>query len=648
MMIWLKYLGLSGIGIALFYLLGVALLRKSTLLRAKRWYYLIAIASCLLLPLLSIAAPERDMDEAQDRLLPSFTIVIEEEPTITAPATKRNSIDWSRVLMATWAIGAASTLIWLTSGGYKLYRLCRTSTKRELSNNATLYEVDEELAPFTIGRAIFIPKSLSNSDITPTILSHELEHIRQKHYWDIIISTVLQPLQWWNPCAWGLLQQLRTNLEYLADQGVLREGRDRKTYQYQLLECTLGRKVELPSLSFSMQNLKKRIVMMNSKNKTNKKLAIVYALSALPVLAFLALGTQMVTIKQAKASTITEVAPPPTKDKVFEKLDEMPEFPGGGKAMMQWLSHNIQYPKDAIDAKIEGRVVVSFIVEKDGSISNAEVKKGVYESLDKEALRIVNAMPKWKPGMQAGQPARTRFFVPINFKFAQPAVQGEKVFDYLDDMPEFPGGQAAMMQWLSQNIQYPKEAVDGNIKGRVIVSFIIEKDGSISNAKVTKGVHESLDKEALRVVSAMPNWKPGMQDGQPARCQFTLPVSFKFAQPAVQEEKVFEYLDDMPEFPGGGKAMMEWLGQNIQYPKEAVDAKVEGRVMVSFVIEKDGSVSNAKVIRSIDPLLDNEALRVVNAMPNWKPGMQDGQPARVRFTIPVSFKLPKPATAPTK
>ena len=416
MMIWLKYLGLSGIGIALFYLLGVVLLRKSTLLRAKRWYYLLAIVFSLLLPLFSLAVPEREVEEAQDKLLPSFTIVIEEEPTITAPATKRNTIDWTRVLMATWAIGAASTLIWLTSGGYKLYRLCRTSTKRELSHNATLYEVDEELAPFTIGRAIFIPKSLSNNDITPTILSHELEHIRQKHYWDIIISTVLQPLQWWNPCAWGLLQQLRTNLEYLADQGVLREGRDRKTYQYQLLECTLGRKVELPSLSFSMQNLKKRIIMMNSKNRTNKKLAIVYALSALPVLAFLALGTQMVTIKQAEASTITEVTPPPTKDKVFEKLDVLPEFPGGGKAMMEWLSQNIQYPKEAVDGKIEGRVMISFVIEKDGSVSNAKVFRGIDESLDNEALRVVNAMPNWKPGMQDGQPARARFTIPVSFK----------------------------------------------------------------------------------------------------------------------------------------------------------------------------------------------------------------------------------------
>ena len=531
MMTWLKYLGLSGVGIALFYLLGVVLLRKSTLLRAKRWYYLIAIVSSLLLPLLSIAVPERDVKEAEDRLLPSFTIVIEEEPIITAPATRGNTIDWTRVLMATWAIGAASTLIWLTSGGNRLYRLCRTSTKRELSHNATLYEMDEELAPFTIGKAIFIPKSLSNSDITPTILSHELEHIRQKHYWDIIISMVLQPLQWWNPCAWGLLHQLRTNLEYLADQGVLREGRDRKTYQYQLLECTLGRKVELPSLSFSMHNLKKRIVMMNSKNKTNKKLAIVYALSALPVLAFLALGTQMVTIEQAKAGTTTEVAPPPTVDKASRQVDVLPEFPGGQKAMMQWIAQNIQYPKEAAKANIGGSVIVSFFVEKDGSISNAEVIKSVHELLDKEALRVVNAMPKWKPGMENGQPVRTRFFVPISFKSQQSAEAKGEVAEFLEDMPEFPGGMAEMMQWLSQNIQYPKEAVDGHIEGRVMVSFVVEKDGSISNAEVKRSIHELLDKEAIRVVSAMPKWKPGMENGQPVRARFNIPVTFKICKP---------------------------------------------------------------------------------------------------------------------
>ena len=272
--------------------------------------------------------------------------------------------------------------------------------------------------------------------------------------------------------------------------------------------------------------------MMNSKNKTNKKLAIVYALSTLPVLAFLALGTQMVTIEQAEASTATEVAPPQTVDKASRHVDVLPEFPGGEKAMMQWITQNIQYPKEAAKANIEGSVIVSFFVEKDGSISNVEVIKSVHELLDKEALRVVNAMPKWKPGMENGQPVRTRFFVPISFKSQQCAEDKEEVSEFLEDMPEFPGGQKAMMQWIAQNIQYPKEAVDGHIEGRVVVSFVVEKDGSISNAEVKRSIHESLDKEALRVVNAMPKWKPGMENGQPVRARFHIPVSFKIPKPA--------------------------------------------------------------------------------------------------------------------
>ena len=272
--------------------------------------------------------------------------------------------------------------------------------------------------------------------------------------------------------------------------------------------------------------------MMNSKNKTNKKLAIVYALSALPVLAFLALGTQMVTIEQAEASTATEVAPPPTVDKASRHVDVLPEFPGGQKAMMQWIAQNIQYPKEAAKANIEGSVIVSFFVEKDGSITNVEVIKSVHELLDKEALRVVNAMPKWKPGMENGQPVRTRFFIPVSFKSQQSAEAKEEVSEFLEDMPEFPGGKKAMMQWIAQNIQYPKEAVDGHIEGRVVVSFIVEKDGSISNAEVKRSIHESLDKEALRVVNAMPKWKPGMENGQPVRARFHIPVSFKIPKPA--------------------------------------------------------------------------------------------------------------------
>ena len=141
-------------------------------------------------------------------------------------------------------------------------------------------------------------------------------------------------------------------------------------------------------------------------------------------------------------------------------------------------------------------------------------------------------MPKWKPGMENGQPVRTRFFVPISFKSQQSAEDKGEVSEFLEDMPEFPGGEKAMMQWIAQNIQYPKEAIDGHIEGRVVVSFIVEKDGSISNAEVKRSIHESLDKEALRVVNAMPKWKPGMENGQPVRARFHIPVSFKLQKPA--------------------------------------------------------------------------------------------------------------------
>ena len=95
----------------------------------------------------------------------------------------------------------------------------------------------------------------------------------------------------------------------------------------------------------------------------------------------------------------------------------------------------------------------------------------------------------------------------------------------------------------------------------------------------------------------------------------------------------------MPQFPGGQAAMMEYLTKNVKYPEEAHKKGVQGRVIASFVVEEDGSITNANIAKSVDPLLDAEALRVVNAMPNWTPGMQRGKAVRVKYTIPINFML---------
>ncbi|MBO7266157.1 MAG: energy transducer TonB [Bacteroidaceae bacterium] len=148
----------------------------------------------------------------------------------------------------------------------------------------------------------------------------------------------------------------------------------------------------------------------------------------------------------------------------------------------------------------------------------------------------------------------------------------------------------------------------------------------------------------------MPNWTPGKQKGKPVRVRFTLPVTFhlngdapkqatEVKQPEATDDKIFQVVEEQPEFPGGMEALMKHLSKEIKYPKEAQEKGTQGRVIVQFVVRKDGSITDAKIMKPVDPLLDAEALRVVSEMPNWIPGKQRGEAVNVRFTLPVMFRL---------
>ena len=143
------------------------------------------------------------------------------------------------------------------------------------------------------------------------------------------------------------------------------------------------------------------------KTKTQKANSLWWRLlTTLSVLAILLISSTTVTAQNKKTSN----------DKVFEKVEDMPEFPGGEKAMMDFVAKNVQYPKEAMEKEISGRVLVGFIVEKDGSISETEIVKGIGGGCDEEAVRVVKAMPKWKPGKQKGKPVRVHFMLPLTFK----------------------------------------------------------------------------------------------------------------------------------------------------------------------------------------------------------------------------------------
>lgn len=229
------------------------------------------------------------------------------------------------------------------------------------------------------------------------------------------------------------------------------------------------------------------------------------------------------------------------EDLPFQMLDVEPQFPGGTEAMMEFISNNTKYPAIARDQGIQGRVFVTFVVEKDGSISNVEIIRGVHASLDKEAIRVMKSMPKWKPGEQAGKAVRSQMRLPFNFKLAQVSMrffiiltllvslpafgqEDEKVYDFCEHPPEFLGGQDSLEKYIQANLEYPQTIAC--YAGIVYVGFIVEKDGSISTIKLLRGIDDDLDAAALKVVAGMPDWFPGSRNGIAKRVKYTLPVRF--------------------------------------------------------------------------------------------------------------------------
>ena len=225
---------------------------------------------------------------------------------------------------------------------------------------------------------------------------------------------------------------------------------------------------------------------------------------------------------------------------------------------------------------------------------------------------------------------------------------------------EYPGGTPALMRFLSTKVKYPKEAEKRGEQGKAYVQFVVKSDGNVDYVQIAKtSGSKVLDDEAMRVVKSMPRWTPAKQDGENVSSMLTLPVAFKLGDvPTVAvdapegknevvdvkitavDEEIYQVVEQMPEFKGGTHALMKYLSSNINYPKEAADKNIQGKSLIRFVVEKDGSITDVEVARSSgNDLLDQESMRVVKSMPKWNPGKQSGRAVRTRFVLPVMFRL---------
>lgn len=386
----------------------------------------------------------------------------------------------------------------------------------------------------------------------------------------------------------------------MADQRVLQTGYDYKVYQYHLLGLAHNKAAATLYNSFNVLPLKNRIKMMNKKR--TKEIGRTKYLLFLPLAALLLIISNIEAVARTTKNFTREVIQTVEKstEQVTKAVGQIPE---------QATVEEVTIPKE-IPADID-------ITDKDPS--------AIMQKVNTE--------------------------------------DDDDIFDVVEEMPVFPGGQTGLMEFIAKNLRYPVKAQKEGIQGRVIARFIVEKDGSVSNLAVARrSASSELDAEAIRVLSTMPKWTPGKQRGKEVRVKYTVPIAFKLSGPEVEEikdsklmevvvvgyapkddvitpEVVLESAEIMPKYPGGASGLMSYLARNIKYPFDAQQSKTQGRVVIQMIVNKDGHVINPKVIQSVSPSLDAEAIRVVMGMPRWEPGKNDGQTVAVQYTLPITFKL---------
>lgn len=488
------YLALSSIALALFYLFYKWLLSRDTLHRFNRVVLLVVLVLSVVLPAVHLDLGTRAADFAQ--MLEELVVTPgeaypqplpegEEALLVKSPLLQEGKGEAPTVLLALYLAGVLFFLVRLGVGVVRNARLGRHGSEK-LDDGTRLVLHDGRYAPFSWMHTIVVSRRDYDAN-APMILAHEREHIRLGHSWDILLCQLCTAFQWFNPAAWLVGRELRAVHEYEADEAMLRSGTDARHYQMKLIETALGARFNSIANNFTHCSTKKRILMMMKKQTSPwARLKVLYVLPVAALVLFAA---------------------------------------------------SCDNPKEEADAqKVSEAVEAEPLLVVDGNIVTAEVYKSLNpDDIDHvDVLKGEAATSVWGTRGANGVVQVTTKKASIEEKIKEGKVTEEDydqlTFNVVEKMPEFEGGVENMMKFLQQNIKYPEEAKKSGAQGRVIVQFVVEKDGSIVEPKVVKSVSPELDAAALRVVQAMPKWKPGEQRGEKVRVQFTLPVSFRLPE----------------------------------------------------------------------------------------------------------------------
>lgn len=517
------------VGLLVFYLLYRGLLARDTFLGMRRLYWWAAWVLAFLYPLVELGVwgrTETPLQVVMADYAEAMTVVV----SAVAPE-EAATWSWQDGLALLWAAGASALLLRMLVQLAVVCRLARRGRKVEW-HGVRVLAVEGDNVPFSFFRWIFVQPGNHSEGELEEILAHEQAHVCQWHSLDVVVSELLCCLFWFNPAVWLAKRCVRQNLEFLADRAVVHSGFDRKNYQYHLLRLSYGVNIGQIVNNFNVSPLKKRIMMMNKK-KSRHAGALKYAL-LLPVAGLLVLSANV----EAVAETAENVVAHLTADE-------------GPVRMTGVVVDENGKPLPGVTVVIKGSMLgVATDAEGRFEIVSPEDKTLVFTYVGRKTQEV--AFDAGTTDIKVVMPVEDVELNPLvaadvesilnqaadSTKDEVVSVWQDEFFKVVEDMPQFTDGN--IFDYLAQHVRYPEEAEKNGIGGMVYVQFVIDTTGKVVEPKVIKSVSPELDAEALRVVSEMPAWKPGMQRGKPVRVSFTLPVIFKLPTPegAAPDDKV--------------------------------------------------------------------------------------------------------------
>ena len=468
-------------------------------------------------------------------VLPAMPTVEQDVVSGGVTATVPSAPWWQTALPVVYWSGVMMILLHIILSISKVCILIRRCEKHRQADGTVIAVADGEVSPFSWMHYIVVPRS-DYAHPDRAILLHEREHVRRHHSWDVLLVDILTSFQWFNPTMWMLRTDLRAIHEYEADAAVLSSGADARQYQYLLVRKAMAAAGYSVVNGINHSTLKQRITMMN--NPKRNRYSWLKAMYVLPVVAVSLFASAKnvtdykVAGSAATASPKSAVAPAP--------------MAVSSAATMESIVQQKAARKDTVKLK-------NILVVVDGK----ELPYSKLENLDPSSIASISVF-KDKAHIAKYGPKGANGVIVVTTKKAQAEEAKENgAFNVVDEMPQFNGGPSAMMQYLSQSVQYPAAARDNSVQGRVVVSFVVKSDGSVADPQVVyngtkftpvksaEGEHkdvkvkssvtpeeeaegkEALAQEALRVVSSMPAWTPGKKDGKPVNVKYNIPISFR-------------------------------------------------------------------------------------------------------------------------